>query len=246
MIQEVDRELASSGITVPVKHYQNQILEGEDQLTKELIGVEFTITHPQEGVGEMLEFMFKDEAKNILDYCNKEFGDRLNPEGVNPGESYKIREDLWQKLMSKTSEGKFDYTYSERYHPHARNENGYQFNQVQEVIDTLKEDEHSRRAMLMVFFPEDTLRASGAATRIPCSVSYQFLIRNNKLQCIYYIRSNDYFKHFPIDITLTSMLMEWVRTSLMETYPGLKPGALHYFAGSLHAYNEDLKNWVIF
>ena len=39
MIREMDRELKVSGITVPVNHYQNQELRGDDRLTKELIGV---------------------------------------------------------------------------------------------------------------------------------------------------------------------------------------------------------------
>ena len=33
MVQEMDRELKVSGITVPVKHYQNKELVGENQNT---------------------------------------------------------------------------------------------------------------------------------------------------------------------------------------------------------------------
>ena len=58
----------------------------------------------------MLDFIFKDEAKNIEDYCWTELGDRLNRAGLNPGNSYKVRLDLWQKLMSKAEGDKFDYT----------------------------------------------------------------------------------------------------------------------------------------
>ena len=63
---------------------------------------------------------------------------------------------------------------------------------------------------------------------------------------IYYIRSNDYFKHFAIDIWLTHAIQEYICQQLQDTYPGLKVGPLNYYAGSFHAYNEDLSNWVIF
>ena len=182
MIQEMDRELKVSGITVLVKHYQNQALEGKNQNTKELIGVNFIISKPFLKKKEMLEFIFKDEAKNIEDYCWTELGDRLNRAGLNPGNSYKVRLDLWQKLMSKSEGDKFDYTYSERIN---------HFGQLDNAIAALKDDIHTRRSMVMIFDPVDTKDSMGAQTRIPCSISYQFLIRNNKLMVLYYIRSND-------------------------------------------------------
>ena len=46
MIREMDRELKVSGITVPVNHYQNQELSGDDRLTKVLIGVSFVMSEP--------------------------------------------------------------------------------------------------------------------------------------------------------------------------------------------------------
>ena len=99
MIQEMDRELKVSGITVPVKHYQNQELKGEDQKTKELIGVNFIISKPYLKKREMLDFMFKEEADKIEKYCEAELMDRVDRRGLNPGNSYKIRMDLWQALM---------------------------------------------------------------------------------------------------------------------------------------------------
>ena len=237
MVQEMDRELKVSGITVPVKHYQNKELVGENQNTKELIGVNFIISKPSLKKKEMLEFLFKEEADNIEKYCEQELLDRVNREGLNPGHSYKIRLDLWQSLMSKKDGEKFDYTYSERINFH---------NQLDNAIASLKEDEHSRRAMVMIFKPEDTDESMGFATRIPCSISYQFVIRNNKLMVIYYIRSNDYFKHFAIDIWLANAMQEYIVEQLKETYPKLKVGSLNYYCGSFHAYNEDLSNWVIY
>ena len=237
MVQEMDRELKVSGITVPVNHYQNQKLEGDNRNTKELIGVNFIISKPYLKKREMLDFVFKEEADKIEKYCGVEFQDRINHDMLNPGNSYKIRLDLWQKFMSKSEANKFDYTYSERINA---------FKQLDHAIASLVEDEHSRRAMVMVYFPEDSKSSNGFETRIPCSVSYQFLIRNRKLMVLYYIRSNDYFKHFAIDIWLIQEIQQYVFSILREVYPGLKCGALNYYAGSFHAYNEDLSNWVIY
>lgn len=237
MIQEMDRELKVSGITVPVKHYQNQKLEGENQNTKELVGVNFIISKPYLKKREMLDFIFGDEAEKIEKYCQQEYLDRINREGLNPGNSYLVRKDLWQALMAKEDGSRFDYTYSERIN---------YMKQLDNVIATLKDDIHTRRAMLMVFYPQDTKDSMGFQTRIPCSVSYQFLIRNNKLMVLYYIRSNDYFKHFAIDIWLTNAIQNYILLELQETYPGLKCGSLNYYAGSLHAYNEDLSKWVVY
>lgn len=237
MVQEMDRELKVSGITVPVKHYQNKELTGENQNTKELVGVNFIISKPSMGKKDMLKFLFKDEADNIEEYCKQEFLDRINREGLNPGNSYKIRLDLWQSLMSKKDGEKFDYTYSERIN---------YCHQLDNAIAALKDDIHSRRAMIMIFKPEDTQESSGFATRIPCSIDYQFLIRNNKLMVLYHIRSNDYFKHFAIDIWLANAMQEYMVEQLKDTYPNLKVGSLNYYCGSFHAYNEDLSNWVIY
>lgn len=237
MVQEMDRELKVSGITVPVKHYQNKELTGENQNTKELIGVNFVISKPSLGKKDMLKFLFKDEADNIEKYCEQEFLDRINREGLNPGNSYKIRLDLWQALMSKKDGDKFDYTYSERIN---------YCHQLDNAIAALKDDIHSRRAMIMIFRPEDTLDSSGFSTRIPCSIDYQFLIRNNKLMVLYHIRSNDYFKHFAIDIWLANAMQEYIVEQLKDVYPNLKVGSLNYYCGSFHAYNEDLTNWVIY
>ncbi len=83
MIQEINRELKLSGITVPVKHYQNVQLTGEDQITKELIGMNFIINKPWLGKREMLDFIFEEEGERIEQYCHQEFKDRINREGLN-------------------------------------------------------------------------------------------------------------------------------------------------------------------
>lgn len=238
MYREIDRELAVSGQTVEIEHYQNQKLEGKYKLTKELIGVNFTILKPAQGRDRMLELAFPEDHETILKYCHQEAIDRLTPgqtgTGLNPGYSWEIRKDIWQNLKAKSCSRRFDYTYSERFWGISK--------QILNVINALREDPHTRRAMIMVYDIQDSDDITGCETRVPCSISYQFLIRDNRLHCIYYIRSNDYFKHFPIDIWLASALQEQISVH----FDDICPGPLHYFCGSLHAYQEDLEKRVIF
>lgn len=234
MIHELDRELFQSGIRVDVKHYQNKQLEGEDRYTKEIVGVQFCISKPLKGRKEMLEFIFKEDADKIEQYCIQEFKDRTSLEPLNPGNSYKIRQDMWMTLMSNSDETKFDYTYSERL-----------YDKWDHTLNALKEDKHSRQAVMQVFSHEDTAK-HGGFTRVPCSCQFQYLIRNDQLHCIYTMRSNDYFGHFPIDIWLAAESIQFLVDRLKETYPELETGKLYYQAGSLHAYNWDLKERLLF
>jgi thymidylate synthase len=235
MIKEVDRDLLVQGITVPISHYQNKKLQGEDRFTKELIGVSFMISKPLEQRKEMIEFIFKGDADKIEKYCIQEHEDRVSGTPLNPGNSYKIRQDMWQKFMVGDEYKMFDYTYSERL-----------WWQFYNVIKTLKEDKHSRQAVLQVFQAKLDNTKFGGDTRIPCSVDYQILIRNDRVYVIYHMRSSDYFGHFPIDIWLSSELLKWFCEQLKPTYPELKTGSLTYFAGSLHAYKWDLDKVIIF
>jgi hypothetical protein len=60
------------------------------------------------------------------------------------------------------------------------------------------------------------------------------------------MRSNDYFGHFPIDIWLAAESIQYLVDQLKETYPELETGKLYYQAGSLHAYNWNLKERLLF
>ena len=235
-MKEITRELLVQGISVECESYQNKKLTGEDKIVKELIGVSFLISKPLQKRKEMLQYVFKEDADRIEQYCIQEFKDRVCGELLNPGNSYKIRQDLWQKFMVD-SETKFDYTYAERI---------WTNNQMGQVIDCLQKDKGTRQAMLMIFNPEIDSGKHGGNTRIPCSVSFQFMIRNNRMYCLYYMRSNSLFEHSPIDFWLAAEMISWLTDQLKPTYPDLKTGSLIFMAGSLHGFQWNLKQWLIF
>lgn len=238
-VNETARDLKVRGISTECNSYQDKKLEGEDRIVKELIGVAFKVDKPLYHRDDVISYIFKDpeEQKRIIKYCKQEIKDRTSGKPLNPGNSYKIRQDMWNKFLEGT--GKFSYQYAERL---------WTNQQFEHVINTLKNDEGTRQAVLSVWNPDidmDGTRTSGIQ-RIPCSLDYQFLIRNDRLHCIYSMRSNDFLGHNAIDLYVASGIMEYVVKRLKETYPNLKVGSLTYICGSLHAFHWDLKKWVLF
>lgn len=238
-LDETARDLKVRSITTECQSYQDKKLTGKDRFVKELIGVNFVINKPTVDREKAIEYMFKDpaEAEKIIKYCEQEIKDRCSGEPLNPGNSYKIRADLWSKFIEGT--GKFSYQYAERL---------WTNNQFRNVINCLRNDAGTRQAVLSIWDPEKDMDPTklGGGNRIPCSLNYQFLIRNNRLHCIYSLRSNDFFGHHAIDLYCASGLMEYVVNELKDTYPELKVGSLTYLCGSLHSFAWDINRWILF
>lgn len=224
---ELLRDLIVRGSKVQIASMQNK--KGSYE-TQELIAESFMITNPLRNREEAFKLLYKDDNRPLL-YAIQESQDRLSGKATNPGQSYLLRLDTWKKFLRE--DGLMDYTYSERYN---KNE------QINTVIATLVNDIGTRQAVLSVFWPsiDMTLSATGGKKRIPCSLNYQFLIRDNKLYCIYSMRSNDLFTHFLIDIYTTTELMLHVLKEVNKKYPNIELGGLIYQCGSLHAYKEDI------
>lgn len=238
-VNETARDLKVRGITVRCKSYQDKKLEGDDQLVKELIGVAFKVDKPLLHREEVIHYLFPDEeeAKKIIKYCKQEIKDRTSGIPMNPGNSYKIRADLWNNFLEGT--GKFSYQYAERL---------WTNEQFEHVINTLRNDENTRQAILSIWNPDIDMDGTktGGLSRVPCSIFYQFLIRNNRLHCIYFLRSNDMLSHHGIDLYVCTGIMEYVVKRLKDIYPNLKVGSLTYECGSLHEFNFELGGRVWF
>src|SRR3546814_17811567 len=78
---------------------------------------------------------------------------------------------------------------------------------------------YTRQAYLPVWFPEDTGSASGQ--RVPCTLGYQFLIRETPagkvLHIIYNMRSCDFMRHLADDIYMTIRLAQWMPDQLQRS-----------------------------
>ena len=71
------------------------------------------------------------------------------------------------------------------------------FNQLVKIIELLKKDKHSRRAVINFNVPNRNVIETKDEI---CTIALQFIIRDNKLHCTAMMRSNDVYTGMPYDI----------------------------------------------
>lgn len=114
--------------------------------------------------------------------------------------------------------GIFDGAYPERL--------GYWY---RHIYNLLKADPDSRQAVVTIYGPQDRHKSKD----IPCTLSFQFIIREGKLNMIAHMRSNDLLWGFPYDTNGFCFIQEALAASL-----GVELGTYELHAGSLHLYTE--------
>ena len=147
-VNETLRDLKVRGISVECNSYQDKKLEGEDRFVKEIIGVAFKVDKPLYKRDEVIRYVFKDDADRIIKYCKQEIKDRCSGKPLNPGNSYKIRADMWTKFLENGQ--KFSYQYAERLWTH---------DQFRTVIDCLRNDKGTRQAVLSIWNSDLDMKA---------------------------------------------------------------------------------------
>jgi len=234
-IKNVARDLAVRGITYNAKTVQNRLLE--DTEFKELIAVQFSILDIRDKRDDMLDYIFKDknEALNIKRYIYQECYERFEDLDINPGKSYLYREEFWKQYLN--NEGKFDYTYNERLHLNS---------QWIKAIETLKLDKGNRQAIISIWNPSEDINYTNGIKRVPCSIYYHIIIRDDKVHLIYRMRSSDLVNHLPIDLYLATLTLEKALVDLRTRYPELKAGYLFFSSDCLHVLHEDIKKFNLF
>lgn len=239
LMSELSRDVIEMGHENRPKTYQNKNIEGNpDFITKELIAESYCLTSLPDP-----EYLFA--YTHTREWADAEFAERISGKMINPGEAWKLNKPMWEEFLTKGDEqdAGFDYTYAERINRSAFNDwEGVGVDQhstyLNHIISLLKYDSDTRKAVLSIFNADiDSDRLDGHA-RIPCSMYYQFLIRDNnhgkQLNIIYNQRSCDLVCHCGDDIYLAWRLMEYVAEKV-----GIKSGYLFHQIGSLHVYQKD-------
>lgn len=239
MHSETERNLHSLGIVVKPQTMQDKFVAGNaDYETLELSPHEFTVLQ----FADRNEWLTK--LGGNLDWAVHEFQERAritldrNRTGPNPGSAWKKRATTWKEFLHGRPP-KFSYSYGERLgmklvRSMGRTPRDPAPTAIRQVADLLIKDSDTRQAILPVFCgPLDLVNVGGQA-RIPCSLHYQFLIRENELRMIYVMRSSDFYTHFMYDIWLAMELQ-----SLMAAEIGIEVGRFTFFTGSLHIYRKD-------
>lgn len=119
----------------------------------------------------------------------------------------------------------------------------FEYGDLNDVIKQLKDNPLTRQAYLPIFFPEDT--GSKGNIRVPCTLGYLFEMEEDKLNCTYYIRSCDVYRHLRNDIYLAYCLMYHVWISIWEDEIKetgkitTKLGTLNMKIANLHLFEND-------
>lgn len=208
---------------------------------------------------------WRDDIGPNLPWADDHFLERVCGQPINPG----IEWANWPWGNSAKSfldeNGMFNHNYMERYWPKkaglvgkptrvAEDHRKYEFTRednlvgirngygdLDDVVALLRDDPLTRQAWLPIFFPEDTGLNKGQ--RKPCSLGYQFMLREGRFHIYYPLRSCDFYKHWSDDVYLTIRLGLWVLDQLRErdpdTWRDVRLGDYVMHCTSLHVFEND-------
>ena len=109
----------------------------------------------------------------------------------------------------------------------------FNFDQWEMVKELLRNDKYSRQAIIHVKEPRNIIERP--TKDLNCTIALQFLIRNNKLDLIVTMRSNDIWLGLPYDVfNFTCMQIQ------MAMELGVDIGVYYHNVGSLHLYKRDI------
>ena len=187
-------------------------------------------------VGNVKEILgFRSELVNIESTFLLNERRKLSP-------TYACAEFLW--YMSGTDNIKMLKAYAPQYENFAEDGIAFgaygarmkQYDQINNLIRILYKSSNSRQAVITFWQGSDLAHAyCGDHKDIPCTLSLQFLVRDNKLHLITTMRSNDLWLGLPYDIFAFTCLQRLVADEL-----GLEYGTYIHQVGSFHLYE---KNW---
>lgn len=205
--------------------YENPAFEAapRGQKVKEILGASFTILNPRDRipyvagrkfsisymVAELVwYFSGNNETAWISKYSN--FWSNISDDGVTANSAYGAR--LF-KHHPKIAQGRF--------------------NQWEYVIDELTRDPDSRRAVMHLRVPDDSIDAK---LDVPCTLALQFFIRDGKLHQVVNMRSSDVIFGIAYDIPAFTMFQELLANEL-----GVELGTYTHTSNSLHIYERHFE-----
>lgn len=193
------------------------------QKVKECLGVRFEITNPldripyipvrkfsmQYMIAEMLwYFSAEDKTAWIANYAP--FWDKISDDGLTANSAYGAR--LFKRNIKIA---------------------GGRINQWLYVKGELEKDPDSRRAIMHIRVPSDSIDAN---LDVPCTLALQFFIRDGKLDLMVNMRSSDLILGIAYDIPAFTMFQEAMALEL-----GIPVGRYIHVSNSLHVYEKHFE-----
>lgn len=108
---------------------------------------------------------------------------------------------------------------------------GGHIDQLQQVIDQIRNSPDSRRIIVSAWNPADIPDMALA----PCHALFQFYVADGKLSCQLYQRSADLFLGVPFNIASYALL-----TLMVAQQTGLEPGDFVWTGGDCHIYDNHV------
>lgn len=219
--------------------------------------------------GEALNFYAMAIQPN-MPWADNHFMERVCGYPINPGIEWANWSHGVNAEKALNQHGMFNHNYMERYWPRfARKVRGNtpgeyrghlneaahnrivhpvyglagEYGDLGGLVRDLANEPDTRQAYLPVWFPEDTGDAHKG--RKPCTLGYHFIMRKNRLDVTYYLRSCDLANHFRDDVYLTVRLLLWVLDECRKLNPGVwnsvQPGKFTMHITSLHMFVNDYR-----
>ena len=201
------RDLVNKGHVMETKNIRGN--------TKELCNYSFIITNIEDPVlslktaecnynylaGEILWYW---SSRNDLDFISK-------------------FSNMWAKVSDdgKSCNSAYGFLLKEK----------YGFNQIEKIIELLKVDPYSRRAVMNINVPNENVIETKDE---PCTICLIYQIRDNRLHCTCVMRSNDLTYGLRNDLGFFLTLQRYIANRLDVGY-----GTYTHFAASIHVYDKD-------
>lgn len=111
-----------------------------------------------------------------------------------------------------------------------------EFDQIENLVKSLKENPNSRYHLVTAWNPCDFLEDNRSAALPACHLMFQFSVRDGKLDLMMLQRSCDTFLGVPFNIASYALLCNLVALEV-----GLKPGEFVWVGNSVHLYENHIE-----
>ncbi len=177
---------------------------------------------------------FFDIKKTNVDYVKKELDWYLSEDLSIIGHVDDIK--IWNQVCTQDDKKEINSNYGYLVFSEGN------CSQFSKCLEVLKKDRLTRNALIIYNRPsiyEDYVR-NGMHDMI-CTVFTQFFIRDNKLEMVHVMRSNDVIFGFLNDFAWNCFVYQNMYESLKDTYPELEYGQIHWTSTSMHCYERHYK-----
>lgn len=193
--------------------------------TKEIINANLLLENPKACI------LTNPHRKISKTYIGAEINWYLS--GSNNIEGIKEYAKMWEQIADYT--GKVNSAYG--WQIFSQELPGSDNNQWDYIVRTLKNDKDSRQAIININQPIHKYETKD----VPCTLTIQYLIRDDKLHSIVNMRSSDAIWGLGNDIPFFTFLQIKLHNKLLHYYPNLELGKYYHNSASLHTYERHYK-----